>query len=443
MQAVLAAAALALSGSSGANAGRAGELGQDSSPEKTLTIVATGAGTDVTASTHNALYEALCEALGAIVSAEIVLEDDALREKIVVYTDGFIEDYEVLDQTEVDGIHTTTVAAQVSITSLGAELRNWGVDTTKVDGKVLAARARIKTASQAARARLVHHALFQLNGIVQAELGGGWEMVDSDANAALLSVPFHYWVDVDAYQAWHDKFIPWFERMAANHPETRRLIWSLGGDLDPEWEGRRLNPSYQEERSQFIRNRDLYSAENNTSKMNKLVTLWVDDPIGRGLRQYCFDFGSNPWVASPGQAYRDYFGHQPFGSPLGHSWHLRTSWPEILNPSPGTLSGWEENAPHVALTLMDRDGTPCASLREVVPTVWSRREASPSIVIWPIPVFKDADAFNAAKGELFYKDLKRLLNGERFQFSAEFRFTLPLAELSKVSRLQLEILWPE
>lgn len=447
-------------------------------PEETRTIEATGSGTSVTASTHNALYEALCEALGAIVSAEIVLEDDALREKIVVYTDGFIEDYEVLDQTEVEGIHTTTVVAQVSITSLGAELRNWGVDTTKVDGKVLAARARIKTASQAARARLVHHALFRLNGMVHVELGGGWEMLESDANEALLSVPFHYWVDVDAYRAWHDKFIPWFERMAANPPRSMRLTWERAylGYLAPRGYPRSIGWTNATSKTQR------FAAE--------LTTLWVHDPTGNRFGQYCFDFGSNPWwlpELHPAECEEDQLhnfgvcaregaaGIGPYPIPgkelMGNEPLLVMSAlsgdGDTILVMRGHYSGaemerpWHLPGPGSPPRTMDRYRSTAASgglwnsgtvvygdheVRTAIPTLLGSADRHIGPTPLMIPTTKDCVRGEMKRGYSVHwmipKPGKMLAEG-RFNYMQELRFSLSLEELERVTELRIELLWPE
>jgi len=117
----------------------------------TISVVATGVGKDGDAALQNAFRNAVSQAVGVLVSAETLVENDAVvKDKILSFSRGFVESYEPLGEpTTEDGLVSVRIRAEVKRTDLRDRLQSAGIIKIAVDGRVLAAQATIREDSHA------------------------------------------------------------------------------------------------------------------------------------------------------------------------------------------------------------------------------------------------------------------------------------------------------
>lgn len=134
--------------------GRAGVTGREMPAGTNQTVVVEGVGRTAEEALQDAFRNAVRQVVGALVDAEtLVRNDEIISDQILVFSEGFVATYEILDDRFHDGLYRRKIVASVKRGSLLTRLRSSNVVTGAVDGRSLSAEAfgRMEAERDAAR----------------------------------------------------------------------------------------------------------------------------------------------------------------------------------------------------------------------------------------------------------------------------------------------------
>jgi len=108
-------------------------------------VLAVGSGTDFSQAEKNALAQALERTIGVMVDAETIVRDDQLvRDEILTYTKGYIQEYSVLRSWQQDGITHVEVFARVSVSKLTERLKVKAASEQELDGRLMQVQVELE-----------------------------------------------------------------------------------------------------------------------------------------------------------------------------------------------------------------------------------------------------------------------------------------------------------
>jgi hypothetical protein len=191
-----------------------------SAADESWFVEARGSGETSVLARDEAVREALRSTMGALITAETILEDGDVMEKIVSYTDGFLEDYVVLEEEERDDFWHVLIMAQVRPGELLNTLNGVGVSTQLIKGKVLAARARFQISQRKSAGLMIRRALSDMKGIIEAKVTGEPILGRAEGSSVALSIPVRITLISGRYRDWYNKYVPWFEKLAVAKKKT-------------------------------------------------------------------------------------------------------------------------------------------------------------------------------------------------------------------------------
>ncbi|MEW6078310.1 MAG: hypothetical protein AB1724_10890 [Thermodesulfobacteriota bacterium] len=118
-----------------------------------ITVVATGIGLDYESSFKNALSNAIQQALGTVVDAETLVNNETvIKDQVLTYSDGFVSEVQkIKDERRPDGLFESSIKATVQKKKLIEKLREKNISIISVDGTSLFAETltQIKTQTDA------------------------------------------------------------------------------------------------------------------------------------------------------------------------------------------------------------------------------------------------------------------------------------------------------
>ena len=123
--------------------------GEETPLPETIDVVASGVGMDETEATKDALANAVRQAIGAIVGTEtLVQNEEIVRDQILIYSDGFAENYELVGKpgATLSGLASVTVRARIVRNKLIEKAKAANIAIVEVDGKGMFAEAVTKIA---------------------------------------------------------------------------------------------------------------------------------------------------------------------------------------------------------------------------------------------------------------------------------------------------------
>lgn len=140
-----------------------------------VTIKTLGQGKTVQDATTQALREAISQAYGVFISANTtIVNDSLLKDEIVSLTNGNIQKYSVLSQTEIPGIgYSVFVNADVSLSKLSSFAQSKGSEAT-FDGGGFAMNIKLQKLNEQAELVAINNLLTQtweyINSAIQFNL---------------------------------------------------------------------------------------------------------------------------------------------------------------------------------------------------------------------------------------------------------------------------------
>lgn len=189
----------------------------------TQTVIAEGSGSSEDEALKSAFRVAVQQVVGAVVSVETLVKDDAIIEdKILTYSDGFIEKYDELpgSKTVKAGIHRIKVKALVQRKNLVAKLKASNVAMFAVDGSSIFAEAVSKLQSEKDATALIEAAFEGFpESCIKASVVGKPKTIDKTDEGATLVVTVVMEPDLVAFKAFQVRLTDVLEKMA-NQPDN-------------------------------------------------------------------------------------------------------------------------------------------------------------------------------------------------------------------------------
>jgi hypothetical protein len=171
----------------------------------TQVVVVEGSGASEDEALKNAFRSAVSRVVGAVVSAETIVKDDAIiEEKILTFSDGFIEKYDELpgSKTVKSGVHRIKIKALVQRKNLVAKLKVENVVLSAVDGTSVFAEAVSKLHSERDAAALLEAAFEGFpESCIKGTVVGKPQTIDKTDDGATLVVTVVMEPDLIAYKA--------------------------------------------------------------------------------------------------------------------------------------------------------------------------------------------------------------------------------------------------
>jgi hypothetical protein len=104
-------------------------VNQSAQAAETKDVVVTGYGINPETATKNAWDNAISQVVGLLVDAQPVIEND----QVLSHSSGFIEAFEVLNESASGGLFTVQIKATVRLTQLQENLQTVGLIKVEVD----------------------------------------------------------------------------------------------------------------------------------------------------------------------------------------------------------------------------------------------------------------------------------------------------------------------
>ena len=251
-------------------------------------VVAQGMGTDQTSALNNAYSNAVQQALGLYVDAETMVQNDQIvRDQILTYSKGFIQNADIVSQSQANGLFQVNIRAKVQRQQLLEKAKASNITIKQVEGVSLHARvaSQLKQEQDAKallektllplmdatllRAELVPHTEEQPNPTINKEATND-QFVTLDYKVSL-------WIDESAYFNYvKNTLIPVLNKIAVRKGELTanyRMVDS-GPYAGTEVEGTELY------------NKEIEAIPNKESSFN--VLIWKDKLLTSSKWQWFF-----------------------------------------------------------------------------------------------------------------------------------------------------------
>jgi hypothetical protein len=198
-------------------------------PVATETVISEGVGKTAEEALQDAFRSAVRQVVGAVVDAETLVKDDEIiSDKVLTYSDGFIQTYQELSGQEEGGLFRTRIAAQVVRRSVVARLQGMSLTVKPIEGKDLAAAVVTRQEARENGAALLHKALAELPKVLVATPRPA-TAADYDEAARLLRVDVSVQADAEKYAAFLKRFTALLDRISLDKSSVL-LEGRPGGD---------------------------------------------------------------------------------------------------------------------------------------------------------------------------------------------------------------------
>ena len=196
---------------------------KSASPD-TLTIVASGTGTNEDGAIRQALKNAVQQAVGIIIDAEtIVKNDQIIKDEILTATQAIVTKYNPVGKPLIEaGLVTVTIKATVERRGLLQRLEKASVVSRAVEGKDLFAQAVTELEKEQDAAKIVKRVFQDFPGnVLAAEPFGKPRIIEKTSAFVTMGVTVRFSVDREKYKRWYDNFVPILAKVATKSGELR------------------------------------------------------------------------------------------------------------------------------------------------------------------------------------------------------------------------------
>ncbi len=140
---------------------------QSQDTDKTVIITVTGQGKTIDEARQNALSSAIEQTYAAFISSsKTILNNKLVKDEILTVSNGYIQKYEVLDETKLpDGTLATSLKAIISISMLKNIVDSKGLKL-EFQGGLFALKIKQQILSENAEVKAIWNTLFMLNPIL-------------------------------------------------------------------------------------------------------------------------------------------------------------------------------------------------------------------------------------------------------------------------------------
>lgn len=238
------------------------------------TIVrADGIGDDPDAALREAFRRAVELAVGTMVDGSTLVQNEALIEKILTHSAGFVKTYETLSETRARGMCRMEIRAVVLRQALAERLTSSNIALRSVDGNGLFAEAVTKLSAERGAAGMIQEILVDYPAnVLKGTIVSGPTIIAKTESEVKLSYHVRIEVDQGRYRKMLARLLPVLERAAAQHGTVRtvahfyedgatnfenafvRGLGGTSGSRSPidDWRDDRLKPYWNELRPKVV-----------------------------------------------------------------------------------------------------------------------------------------------------------------------------------------------
>lgn len=206
-------------------------MAQSPEDEKTVEVVAKGYGTDVESAEKNAFLNAVEQAVGMLINAETRVNNNDVVEKIISYSDGYVESYKTLDGPKMkDGLYYIQIRAVVKQKELIASLKEENISVGKIEGKSFFAEAITQVTQKKSGQEMLPKVFENFpHRFISVEVSGKPERIEeaSDDTHSTIQLSFLAKFNKAEYKVWMDAAIPILTQLA-DKVETLTWTWKKG-----------------------------------------------------------------------------------------------------------------------------------------------------------------------------------------------------------------------
>jgi len=156
-----------------------------------MEVVVTGAGLNPDSAKQNAFSNAIEQVVGVLVDAETLVKNNQIvRDRVLTFTRGDIQEYRVIDSWQKDGLHFARIRARVVVGKLAERLTAQKIAVREVPGDLLVRQVKfdLRNEKDAKEVFAKLMAGFRMEQLVKVEIVGKPEMVSKDDSHAKLRV---------------------------------------------------------------------------------------------------------------------------------------------------------------------------------------------------------------------------------------------------------------
>jgi hypothetical protein len=138
-------------------------------------VVVTGIGVDPEKALQNAFSQAIEQTVGLLVDAETVVKNDKLiRDEVLTYSRGYMENFEIVKRWQEDGLHHATILATVARDKLVAKLKGMKLAMVDTPGELKARQFEFDAKNEEQAAEMFKKALtgFDMKKLVKVTIIG-------------------------------------------------------------------------------------------------------------------------------------------------------------------------------------------------------------------------------------------------------------------------------
>ena len=185
-------------------------------------VVAQGMGTDANVALLNAYSNAVQQALGQYVDAETLVQNDTIvRDKILTYSKGFIQEATKVNESQANGLFQVTIRAKVKRQQLLEQAKASNISVKAVEGVSLHAKVMSEIKQEQNASALLEKALLPFIGtdLMRAELVGEPKAVKEEQGNITLSYPISLFIDENSYKKAANELTTILDKIASDKKE--------------------------------------------------------------------------------------------------------------------------------------------------------------------------------------------------------------------------------
>lgn len=206
----------------------------------TMLVVATGVGLDPEQAKQNAFSAAIEQAVGVLVDAKTIVENDQIvTDQVLTVSRGFVEEFKPIRSWEKDGLHYVRIQAAVAMTRLADRLTAHKMSVRDVEGELMYRQAQhdIKNAETAADMFCEIIQDFKMDALVQVQIQGTPTEISKDDVRTTLQVNYILTPDMENWRDFYGKVTPFLNRLSSRHTtfqagQAREAATKLAPDTD-------------------------------------------------------------------------------------------------------------------------------------------------------------------------------------------------------------------
>ena len=186
-----------------------GPVASDSAPDPLtphVKVVTTGVGINGENALKNAFSHAIEQAVGVLVDAESIIENDQIiRDQVLTFTRGFLQEHAVTGRWQEDGLWHVRIWALITVNPLSERLTAQNVTVRRIPGELLWGRAVVEMENEENAAGIFARTMrdFGIDKLVKVGIVGEPEVVEKNAVTAKLRVQVRLMPDYEKWALLH------------------------------------------------------------------------------------------------------------------------------------------------------------------------------------------------------------------------------------------------